>query len=147
MVREVRISRFTSQPEIGWKRNTTMDSNSFDTVTRSLGTLDTVVSRRSALRGLVAGALALAGGSVVLETDARRGKKNKKKNRNLQPGDFCKTDKQCRNTSDYICGRPRIFSEERVCCGGLDALCDETGQGGQRCCYGYLCASGRCIVV
>lgn len=126
-----------------------MDSNLFDTVTRNLGTmsdLDIVHSRRSALRGLVAGALAVAAGSSALETEARRGKKNRKP-RNLQPGDFCKTDKQCRNTSDYICGQPRIFSEERVCCGALDALCDETGQSAQRCCYGYLCASGRCIVV
>ena len=150
MVREVRISQFTSQPEIGWKRNTTMDSNSFDTVTRNLGTLDTVVSRRSALRSLVAGALTLAGGSAALEAEARRGKakgKNKK-TRKLQPGDFCRTGKQCRHISgDTICGRTGPFTDERVCCGGLDALCDETGQSGQRCCYGYLCASGRCIVV
>ena len=129
-----------------------MDSNTFDTVTRNLGTLGTlgtVVSRRSALRGLVAGALAVAGGSAALETQARRGKgkgKNKK-NRKLQPGDFCKTDKQCRHISgDTICGRTGPFTDERVCCGALDALCDETGKG-QRCCYGYLCASGRCIVV
>lgn len=136
-----------------------MDSTTFDTVARNLGTLGTlhaqepVVSRRTALRGLVAGALAVAAGSAALEAEARKGRKGgtsgkgKKKNRKLHPGDFCKTDKQCRNTNDYICGRPRIFSEERVCCGGLDALCDETGQSGQRCCYGYLCASGRCIVV
>ena len=134
-----------------------MDYTTFDTLTRSLGSVTTqeaVISRRSALRGLVAGTLALAGGASALETQARRGKKKgkgkgkgKKKNRQLQPGDICQTDKQCRGTSDYICGRPRIFSEERVCCGALDALCDETGQSGQRCCYGYLCASGRCIVV
>ena len=134
-----------------------MDHTTFDTLTRSLGSVTTqeaVISRRSALRGLVAGTLALAGGASALETQARRGKKKgkgkgkgKKKNRQLQPGDFCQTDKQCRTTPDFICGRPRIFSEERVCCGALDALCDETGQSGQRCCYGYLCASGRCIVV
>ena len=128
-----------------------MDSTTFDTVARNLGNLETVVTRRTALRGLVAGALAVAGGRAALETEARKGKgkgKGKgKKNRKLQPGDFCKNDKQCRNTPDYICGRPRIFSEERVCCGAIDALCDETGKSGQRCCYGYLCASGRCIVV
>ncbi len=129
-----------------------MDSTTFDTVARNLGSLntrETVVSRRTVLRGLMAGALAVAGGGAALETEARKGRKakNSKKNRKLQPGDFCKTDKQCRGTNDYICGRPRIFSEERVCCGALDALCDETGKGGQCCCYGYLCASGRCIVV
>lgn len=135
-----------------------MERTTFDTVARTLGTLGTqgktnsqepVVSRRTALRGLVAAALAVAGGSTALEAEARKGRKakNRQKSKKLRPGDFCKTDKQCRSTNDYICGRPRIFSEERVCCGGLDALCDETGQGGQRCCYGYLCASGRCIVV
>ncbi|MEZ4564855.1 MAG: hypothetical protein R2853_19165 [Thermomicrobiales bacterium] len=126
-----------------------MDSTTFDTVVRSLGALETVVSRRTALRGLAAGALAVAGGSSALEAAARKGRKSGKgkKNRKPRPGDFCKTDKQCCNTPDYICGRPRIFSEERVCCGAIDALCDETGKGGQRCCYGYLCASGRCIVV
>jgi hypothetical protein len=150
MVREVRITRFTTQPPSGWKRNSIMDSHTFDTVTRNLGTQEIVVSRRTALRGLLAGALAVTGGSAALETEARKGKmtrKNKKQSRKLQPGDFCKNDQQCRNTNDYICGRPRIFSEERVCCGAIDALCDETGKGGQRCCYGYLCASGRCIVV
>lgn len=132
-----------------------MDSTTFDTVARNIGTLGTqepAISRRFALRGLVAGALAIAGGSAALESEARKGRKSgkgrgKKKNRALRPGDFCKTDTQCRSTPDYICGRPRIFSEERVCCGALDALCDETGASGQRCCYGYLCASGRCIVV
>ena len=134
-----------------------MDSHTFDTVTRNLGTLgslntrETVVSRRTALRGLVAGALAVAGGSAALETEARKGrqnKKNTKQSRKLRPGDFCKNDKQCRHISgDTICGRTGPFTAERVCCGGLDALCDETGKGGQRCCYGYLCASGRCIVV
>ena len=130
-----------------------MDSTTFDTVTRNLGALntrETVVSRRTALRGLVAGALAVAGGSAALETEARKGKKHKKQQqrRKLRPGDFCKTDKQCRHISgDTICGRTGPFTAERVCCGAIDALCDETGKGGQRCCYGYLCASGRCIVV
>jgi hypothetical protein len=152
MVRAVRITRFTTQPEIGWKRNTIMDSTTFDTVARHLGSLETVVSRRSALRGLFAGALAVAGGSAALEADARKGRKSgkgkgKKQSRKLRPGNFCKTDKQCRHISgDTICGRTGPFTAERVCCGGLDALCDETGKG-QRCCYGYLCASGRCIVV
>lgn len=127
-----------------------MDSTTFDTVVRSLGALETVVSRRTALRGLAAGALAVAGGATALEAGARKGRKSGKgkKNRKLRPGDFCKTDKQCRHISgDTICGRTGPFTAERVCCGGLDALCDETGKGGQRCCYGYLCASGRCIVV
>lgn len=123
-----------------------MENTTFDIVTRHVGSLETVVSRRSALRGLVAGALAMAAGGAALEGEARR-KGKKRKGRKLQPGDFCRTDKQCRHIGgDSICGRTGPFTDERVCCGALDALCDETGKG-QRCCYGYLCASGRCIVV
>ena len=123
-----------------------MENTTFDIVTRHVGSLETVVSRRSALRGLVAGALAMAAGGAALEGEAQRKRKQQKK-RKLQPGDFCRTDKQCRHIGgDSICGRTGPFTDERVCCGALDALCDETGKG-QRCCYGYLCASGRCIVV
>ena len=123
-----------------------MENTTFDIVTRHVGSLETVVSRRSALRGLVAGALAMAAGGAALEGEARR-KGKKRQKRKLQPGDFCRTDKQCRHIGgDSICGRTGPFTDERVCCGALDALCDETGKG-QRCCYGYLCASGRCIVV
>jgi hypothetical protein len=123
-----------------------MDSTTFDTVARSLST---VVSRRSALRGLLAGALAVTAGRAVSETSAKRrtGKGKGKKQRDLRPGDRCKTTKQCHAINgDYLCAPTRIFSDERVCCGGPDALCDETG-GKRQCCYGYLCASGRCIVV
>ena len=123
-----------------------MENTTFDIVTRNFGSLDTVVSRRTALRGLVAGALAMAAGGAALEGEAQRKRKQQKK-RKLQPGDFCRTDTQCRHISgDTICGRTGPFTGERVCCGARDALCDETGKG-QRCCYGYLCASGRCIVV
>jgi hypothetical protein len=122
----------------------TMESTTFDTVARNLST---AVTRRSALRGLVAGALAVTVGGAALDTSAKRGRKAKK-HRNLRPGDFCQTDKQCQHfNADYICGPTRPFTDERVCCGALDALCDETGASGQSCCYGYLCASGRCIVV
>src|SRR3954453_9000397 len=121
-----------------------MDSTTFDTIAR---TMSTTISRRSALRGLVAGALAVTAGGAALETSAKRQRKGKKQ-RVLQPGDFCQTDKQCQHfNGDYICGPKRIFSDERVCCGGVDALCDETEVTAQSCCYGYLCASGRCIVV
>lgn len=121
-----------------------MDSTTFDTVTRNLST---VVSRRYALGGLLAGALAITAGSAAPETRAKRRRKAKKQ-RALRPGDRCKTTNQCwQFDGDYICAPTRIFSDERVCCGGLDALCDETGAGKRSCCFGYLCASGRCIVV
>ena len=52
-----------------------MDSTTFDTVARNLST---AVTRRSALRGLVAGALAVTVGSSALETSAKRRRKAKK---------------------------------------------------------------------
>ncbi len=86
-----------------------MDSTTFDTVARNLST---AVTRRSALRGLVAGALAVTVGSAALETSAKRHRKAKKQ-RHLQPGDFCKTDKQCNHHDPhYICGR-RVFNDDR----------------------------------
>jgi hypothetical protein len=124
-----------------------MNSATVDTVAR---TLSTDLSRRSALRGLLAGALAITAGSAALETSAKRRRKGRKTRPQwrLRPENFCRTSKQCQHLGgDVICGRTGPFTAERVCCGGLDALCDETGASGQSCCYGYLCASGRCIVV
>jgi hypothetical protein len=124
-----------------------MNSTTIDTVARKLSV---GVSRRSALRGLVAGALAITAGSAALETSAKRRRKTRKTKpqRRLRPGDFCRTTRQCQHLGgDVICGRTGPFTNERICCGGIDALCDETGASGRACCYGYLCASGRCIVV
>jgi hypothetical protein len=121
-----------------------MNNTTIDTVARHLST---GVSRRAALRGLVAGALAITAGSAARDTSAKRRRKAKKR-RALRPGQFCQTSKQCQHSDgNYLCGRTGPFTDERVCCGGLDALCDETGASGRSCCYGYLCASGRCIVV
>jgi hypothetical protein len=127
--------------------NSTTRETTIDTVAR---TLSTGLSRRSALRGLVAGALAVTAGSTARDTSAKRRRtaKQAKKQRRLRPGQFCRTTKQCQHLGgDVICGRTGPFTEEQICCGGLDALCDETGASGRSCCYGYLCASGRCIVV
>lgn len=121
-----------------------MDSTTFDTVALSLST---AVTRRSALRCLVAGALAVSAGRAAMDSSAKRHRKSRKQ-KNLRPGDFCQTDTQCQHfNADYICGPTRPFTDERVCCGALDALCDETGASAQSCCYGFLCVSGRCIVV
>src|SRR4051812_14588666 len=53
-----------------------MDSTTFDAVTRRFGTTAT---RRSAVRGLLAGAIALVGGATVLEADAKKHKQGKGK--------------------------------------------------------------------
>lgn len=116
-----------------------MDSTTFDTVTRNLSS---VVNRRSALRGLMAGALAVTAGSSALETSAKRRKA--KKQRRLQPGDFCQKDTQCNHHDPhYTCGRRVFNDEQQVCCGLIDAVC----RSGADCCYGYLCLDGLCVGV
>src|SRR3954469_4168225 len=107
-----------------------MDNTTFDTIAR---TMSTTVSRRSALRGLVAGALAVTAGGAALETSAKRQRKGKKQ-RVLQPGDYCQTDRQCNHHDpQYTCGC-RVFTDRKqVCCGMIDAICDSSAD----CCYGY----------
>jgi hypothetical protein len=84
-----------------WQENATMDTANFDGITRNLGS---TVNRRSALRGLVAGAAAAAVGSALLRADdasaKRRGKKGNKSNGtcrliHCKPGFRCRKGK-CR---------------------------------------------------
>ena len=56
-----------------------MDSNAFDAVTRTFGSS---LTRRTALRGLAASALAAVTGGGLLEAEAKKGKKKKKNNNN-----------------------------------------------------------------
>jgi hypothetical protein len=112
-----------------------MDSLNFDTMSKHLGER---VGRRSAVRGLVAGALAAVVGVGVLheETEARRRRKSKRKGKRggtgttptqnpstlLQPGQRCQTTAQC--VSGYICEVPVNGSNsDRYCSGGQGAIC------------------------
>ena len=70
-----------------------MDSTTFDGIARTFGSTST---RRTAVRGLFAGAIALVGGAAVLEADAKRRKKGKK-GRNQQQGQFLPTGALCQN--------------------------------------------------
>jgi hypothetical protein len=114
-----------------------MDSLSFDTMTKSLGGR---VDRRTAVRGMVAGALAAVVGVGVLreETDARRRRRKGKRRKGqpqggqpqggqpqggtLQPGQPCQSSAQC--VSGYICEVPVNGSNsDRYCSGGQGAIC------------------------
>ena len=71
-----------------------MDSTTFDGIARTFGSTST---RRSAVRGLFAGAVALVGGAAVLEADAKRRKKKGKggtRGQFLPTGALCQTDGQ-----------------------------------------------------
>src|SRR5262245_22581734 len=102
-----------------------MDSLNFDAMTKNLSER---VSRRVAVRGMVAGALAAVVGVGMLheETDARRRRRKTKKGGNqgskLQPGQRCQSSAQC--VSGYICEVPVNGSNsDRYCSGGQGAIC------------------------
>jgi hypothetical protein len=108
-----------------------MDSTTFDALTRTIGSM----SRRTALRGLVAGTTTLVGSAAILDAEAKR-KKGKKKG---QPQPPTQDQNQC---TDGITNG----AETDVDCGG--GTCPRC-QGGQICtsrndCHTALCTSGTC---
>ena len=122
-----------------------MDTTTFDTLTRAITTPTT---RRSALRGLVAGAAAAAVGTGLLlgseDTSAKRRKcgKGKGKGKGLQPGQRCQNDNQC--TKGYICEVPVNGSNsDEYCSGGQGAVCGAPNGDGDDtfpfCAVGFSC--------
>jgi len=119
-----------------------MDTTTFDTLSRSVATS---LTRRSALRGLVAGAATLVAGGVLLQTEdtsARRkkGKGGKDNTRCLKSGDLCETDGQCCGTNQ-ICEVPTNASNSDTrCCGASGAVCGGVNEDGDAqppfCCIG-----------
>ncbi|MEZ4562888.1 MAG: hypothetical protein R2853_09135 [Thermomicrobiales bacterium] len=108
-----------------------MDTTTFDTLARSVSTS---LTRRSALRGLVAGAaVTVASAGLLLESEdglarrrkrrkGKKGKKGKGKNQKLQPGERCQNDSQC--VKGYICEVPVNGSNsDEYCSGGQGATC------------------------
>jgi hypothetical protein len=107
-----------------------MDSMRFDAVARLLGD---GLTRRDALRRMLAGGTAMAAGGAVLtkSVEAKRRRK-KKKNKGLPHGARCTRDEQCRpEKTNRICEVPQNASNsDTVCCGGQGATCggvDEEG--------------------
>jgi hypothetical protein len=122
-----------------------MDTTTFDTLSRSVATS---LTRRSALRGLVAGAAGLVAGGVLLgaeDTAARRkkgkgGKGGKGNARCLKSGDLCESDRQCCGTNQ-ICDVPTNASNSDTrCCGASGAVCGGVNEDGDAqppfCCIG-----------
>ena len=131
-----------------------MDTTTFDIIAR---TVSSSMTRRSALRGLFAGAAAAAVGTGLLlsaeDTSARRkkGKKGKKggtggNSQKLQPGQRCQTDNQC--VSGYICEVPVNGSNsDEYCSGAQGSTCGAPNDDGDDtfpfCAVGFSCtASG-----
>jgi hypothetical protein len=113
------------------------------------------MTRRQALRGIVAGAVTAAAGGALLageDVEAKRSRKNKKgKNRkgrqntggqNLPPGARCQNSEQC--TPSYICEVPVNGSNsDTYCCGAQGAGCGAKNEDGDDtapyCCVGHAC--------
>jgi hypothetical protein len=123
-----------------------MDSTTFDGIARTFGSTST---RRSAVRGLFAGAVALVGGAAVLEADAKRRKKGKKGRNQQQQGQFlptgelCQNDGQCNFQQDkQICEVPQNASNsDHRCCGAQGAVCGGVNDDGDF--IGPLCCIGE----
>jgi hypothetical protein len=131
-----------------------MDTTTFDTLARSVSTS---LTRRSALRGLVAGAaVAAAGAGMLLGSEDTSGKRRKRrkgkgngkgKGKLLQPGQRCQNDNQC--VSGYICEVPVNGSNsDEHCSGGQGAECGAPNDDGDDtfpfCAVGFDCtASGN----
>jgi hypothetical protein len=132
-----------------------METKTFDGITKTLGSS---ITRRSALRGLFAGAMAAVAGGALLQADdaaakrRRRNKKNKKSNQNSkrrQPGAFCDSSAQCQTDKGYICEVPvNAGNSDKTCCGGQGAFCgpknadlDDTAP---FCAVGHECVNSVC---
>jgi hypothetical protein len=125
-----------------------MDSTTFDGLARTFGSTST---RRSAVRGLFAGAVALVGGTAVLEADAKRRKKKGKGGTTrgtLANGQFCQTSTQCRDTNNICEVASNASNSDRTCCGAAGAICGpKNGDGDDTapfCCAGFSCTNGTC---
>ena len=143
-----------------------METTTFDGITKSFGSR---MTRRSALRGLFAGAAAAVAGGAVLgieDASAKRRKKGKKGRRSqeqtggtpgggqtppgggqpqlLPPGSRCQFTAQC--TTGYICEVPVNGSNSDLyCSGGPGAICGAPNGDGDDtfpfCAVGHRCVS------
>jgi hypothetical protein len=125
-----------------------MEITKFDALARGLGS---GLNRRSALRGLVAGALTVAVGGSALDADAkRRRRKNKKKKvrggggaETLPNGAFCQSSSQCGSANNICAVAVNASNSDKTCCGATGAVCGAPNADGDDtapfCCAGYDC--------
>jgi hypothetical protein len=130
-----------------------METTTFDGIAKTLGTTST---RRSALRGLVAGALAAVAGGALLQADdaaakRRRRRKNRKgpKQGGRKPGSFCDRDAQCQTDQGYICAvAVNAGNSDTTCSGGQGAVCgpktEDEDDTAPFCAVGHACVNSVC---
>jgi hypothetical protein len=130
-----------------------MDATNFDSIARVAGRS---LTRRSALRGMMAGALATVAGGALLVSDeaaAKRRKKGGKKGdagtdrqspgpAKLPSGSLCQSDSQCNFQEKQICEVPQNASNsDHRCCGAQGAVCGGVNEDGDF--IGPLCCIGE----
>jgi hypothetical protein len=108
-----------------------MDAEKFDAVARRLVS---GLTRREALRGLVAGAVAAAIGGTALEAAAAA-----KKDRCRKVTKTCSNQDRC--CGKLTCGRS-VLREGRFCCRKGEASCNDS----KECCKPALCTDNLCQV-
>ena len=127
-----------------------METTTLDGIARSLSSN---ITRRSAVRGLVAGALAaVAGGAVRQADDAaakRRRRKTKKTNQGRKPGEFCDKTSQCQTAKGYICAvAVNAGNSDKTCSGGQGAFCgpktEDEDDTAPFCAVGHECVNSVC---
>ena len=132
-----------------------MDSTTFDGLTRNLGS---TLTRRSALRGLVASAAAVVAGGALLQGEDASAKRRRKKSKKLgqtptqdpsggqtpflPSGALCQSDSQCDAQQKQICEVPQNASNSDThCCGAAGAVCGGVNEDGDA--IGPLCCIGE----
>ncbi len=117
-----------------------MDALRFDAMVRRLGS---GLTRRQALRGLAAGAVAVtAGGAALADVSAA-----KKKNRCLRAGKQCdKSTECCPKDTGRVCKQPNPPSGSKVCCSTRGERCGgerASGPKEPRCCFPLECSNKK----
>ena len=130
-----------------------METQTFDGIARTLSSTST---RRSAVRGLVAGALAAVAGGALLHADdaaaKRRRRKNKKTTQGRKPGEFCDSTSQCQTSKGYICAvAVNAGNSDKTCSGGQGAVCgpktEDLDDTAPFCAAGFSCVNQVCQAV
>ena len=134
-----------------------METITFDGIATSLSRTST---RRSAVRGLFAGALAAVAGGALLQADDASAKRRRKKGRKgspsaskrRQPGAFCDFSEQCQTDQGYICEvAVNAGNSDKTCSGGPGAVCgpknDDLDDTAPFCAVGHECVNGHCQAV
>ncbi len=138
-----------------------METTTFDGITRTFGSR---MTRRSALRGLFAGAAAAVAGGALLQAEDVSAKKRKKGGKKggkgstqpttgqpesgqplLPPGARCESTSQC--VSGYLCEVPvNGANSDTYCSGGPGAICgapnDDDDDTAPYCAVGHRCVFG-----